>query len=119
MYGAPLLATMAGYRAEAYSEASAKRRVMNLVQKDNPHPGAPRDRIWSFANSLDAHASSRQALILTAVFLQGDGGPQVAGSELSARLFFVARKICMNRDHASISLPGRRPRFWRSTLVRS
>jgi len=40
LYAAPLLATMGGYRPEAYSEASAKRRVMNLVQKDTSQPGA-------------------------------------------------------------------------------
>jgi hypothetical protein len=41
LYGAPLLATMGGYRPEAYSEALAKRRVMNLVQKDTAQHGAP------------------------------------------------------------------------------
>ena len=41
LYGAPLLATMGGYHPEAYSEALAKRRVMNLVQKDNSQPGTP------------------------------------------------------------------------------
>lgn len=41
LYGAPLLATMGGYRPEAYSEGSAKRRVMNLVQTDASHLGVP------------------------------------------------------------------------------
>eukprot|EP01043_Picozoa_sp_COSAG02_P031325 COSAG02_NODE_2039_length_10034_cov_3.282536_5_plen_113_part_00 len=41
LFGAPLLATMGGYRPEAYSEALAKRRVMNLIQKDTAQHGAP------------------------------------------------------------------------------
>lgn len=38
LYAAPLLATMGGYQPEAYPEAVAKRRVMNLVQTDAPSP---------------------------------------------------------------------------------
>ena len=77
LYGAPLLATMGGYRPEAYSEALAKRRVMNLIQNDTTQHGAPCTLVTSPCSTRVPPPAS--PLTGTAGHSQGDAGAQVAG----------------------------------------